>query len=67
VTAKKRFPPEVRERAIRLVFDQEHRLKWSAIEAITPKIGQHERVADLNAILFFRATICIDIYTESQI
>lgn len=36
-----RFPPEVRERAVRMV--QEHRSDypslWAAIESIAPKIG----------------------------
>ena len=37
----KRFPSEVREWAIRLVFDQEeeHQSQWAAIGAISPKIG----------------------------
>jgi transposase len=37
----KRFPAEVRERAVRMVREQrgEHASLWSAIEAIAPKIG----------------------------
>ena len=37
----KRLSPEVRQRAVRLVFDQEreHKSQWSCIEAIAPKIG----------------------------
>ena len=41
MTNIKRFPPEVRERAVRLVFDQatEHNSQWACIEAIASKIG----------------------------
>src|SRR6056297_2668486 len=41
MTSTKRFSPEVRERAVRLVFDQEreHNSQGSCIEAIAPKIG----------------------------
>ena len=51
-----KFSPEVRERAVRMVFEQrsEHASQWAAIESIAPKIGctaqtllnwvrQHER------------------------
>src|SRR6516225_11946201 len=36
-----RYPAEVQERAVRLVFEQqpEHPSQWSAIESIAPKIG----------------------------
>ena len=36
-----RFSPEVRERAVRLVFEQvdEHSPQWAAICSIAPKIG----------------------------
>ena len=36
-----RYPAEVQERAVRLVFEQQpsHRSQWAAIEAIASKIG----------------------------
>lgn len=36
-----KFSPEVRERAVRLVFESraEHASQWAAIAAIAPKIG----------------------------
>jgi transposase-like protein len=39
--SRKPFAPEVRERAVRLVGDQqgEHPTQWAAIQAIAPKIG----------------------------
>ena len=38
---RKRFPKEVRERAVRLVFEQQanHPSQWAAIESIAEKIG----------------------------
>ncbi|MEM9764153.1 MAG: IS3 family transposase, partial [Pseudomonadota bacterium] len=35
------FSREIRDRAVRLVLDQEaeHSSRWSAIQAIAPKIG----------------------------
>ena len=37
----KRYSPEVRERAVRLVFEHEHEYtsQWAAIQSIAPKIG----------------------------
>ena len=36
-----RYSPEVRERAVRLVYEQEkaHKSQWAAISAIAPKFG----------------------------
>ena len=38
---KSRYPVEVRERAVRLVFAQEtqHESQWAAISSIAPKMG----------------------------
>jgi transposase-like protein len=37
----KKFSPEVRERAVTMVFEQrsEHESQWAAIESIASKIG----------------------------
>ena len=53
-----KFPPEVRERAVRLVFEQQatHESQWAAIQSVASKLGcttetlrrwvrQHERDA----------------------
>ena len=55
-TSPKKYSPEVRERAVRMVFEHrgEHESQWAAIESIAAKIGcttetlrgwvrQHER------------------------
>ncbi len=41
MNTRKRYSPEVRERAVRLVFDQQkdHQSQWSAIQSIADKIG----------------------------
>jgi transposase-like protein len=41
MNTSKRYSPEVRERAARLVFDQQkdHQSQWSAIQSIADKIG----------------------------
>lgn len=41
MTYRKPFPPEVRERAVRMVFEtqDEHTTQWSAIRSIAEKIG----------------------------
>ena len=41
MNTSKRYSPEVRERAVRLVFDQQkdHQSQWSAIQSIADKIG----------------------------
>ena len=38
---RKKFPPEIRERAVRMVFEQraEHDSQWAAIQSIAPKMG----------------------------
>ncbi len=37
----KRYAPEIRERAVRMVFDHEHQYtsQWATIESISEKIG----------------------------
>jgi transposase len=38
---RKRYSPEVRERAVRLVFEQEsaHESQWAAMQSVAAKIG----------------------------
>ena len=41
MTTNKRYSPEVRERAVRMVFEHqhEHDSQWATIESISEKIG----------------------------
>ena len=41
LTDKQSIPPELRERAIRMVYEQRehHESKWAAIESVAQKIG----------------------------
>ena len=41
MTKRTRYSPEVRDRAVRLVFEQEseHESQWAAIESVASKIG----------------------------
>jgi transposase len=41
MTRRTRYSPEVRERAVRLVFEQEpeHESQWAAMESVAAKIG----------------------------
>ncbi len=41
MTKRTRYSPEVRERAVRMVFEHqhEHESQWAAIESISTKIG----------------------------
>lgn len=38
---KSKYPPELRERAVRLVFEQrpQHESEWAAIQSIAAKVG----------------------------
>lgn len=41
MNTSKRYPPELRERAVRLVFEHEeqHQSQWAAIASVAAKIG----------------------------
>ncbi len=41
MTRSRRYPPEIRERALRLVFEHQHKhpLQWAAIRSIAEKFG----------------------------
>jgi transposase len=41
MSQRTKYPAEVRERAVRLVFEQEqnHSSQWAAISAVAPKLG----------------------------
>ena len=41
MNTSKKYPPELRERAVRLVFEHEaqHESQWAAIASIAPKFG----------------------------
>ena len=41
MNTSKRYPPELRERAVRMVFEHEgqHESQWATIESIAPKVG----------------------------
>ena len=41
--SSKQYPPELRERAVRMVFDHQHEYasQWAAITAIGEKLGVH--------------------------
>ena len=41
MNTSKRYPPELRQRAVRLVFEHapEHESQWAAIQSIAAKIG----------------------------
>ena len=42
-----KYPPELRERAIRMVYEQRehHESQWAAIESVAPNLGDFPSVA----------------------
>ena len=46
MTRRSRYSPEVKERAVRMVFDQQaqHESQWSAISSIASKINPNRKI-----------------------